>query len=221
MTITRIHNKQTEYTHKILWSCCVRQKEIADSKEVTRPHFRLTTMLMAYFAFEGYINFLGALLCPEQWEDEKAFFNSKDYHGIKGKMKLLAETLGLPPLHEFKEFHTIMSLKELRSYVVHAKTAQYEEVLEHRGEGLPPPKLSPFEKMVQRERMERAVSDVMSFAGVFHECARGQSDDPVFNWPPFDGSLGHGSGDVETIPEPSPGAYSSKAADGLPGNAQE
>ncbi|MFZ2655714.1 MAG: hypothetical protein WAX69_12355 [Victivallales bacterium] len=201
MAIMRIHNKQTQYTHEILWVACLKQKAIADQGGAEHIYFNLTTMLMAYFAFEGYLNFIGVILCPDEWRCEKEFFSRDPYQGIKGKIKLLAHAVHIADVHTLPEFQTIMFLRELRSYVVHAKLHEYEETLEHRGEGLPPPKLSPFAQKVQNNHMHRAVNHVELFCNLFQENAAKVSDKDEFQSPALGGSLGFGSGDVEMIPE--------------------
>ena len=201
MTITRIEKKNTQYTHKILWAACKRQADLARESDEDRPYFALTAMLMAFFALEGYLNFIGEILCPDEWKFEKEFFSRRPYQGIKGKIKRLANAVHILGVHTRPEYQTAMSLRELRSYVVHAKVDEYEEVLEYRGTDLPPPKLSPFGKRVLPEQMERAIDHVKSLCDLFHSRAKAVSDSHEFQSSALEGMLSVGTGDVETIPE--------------------
>lgn len=201
MTITRIVNKKTQYTHKILWAACKRQAELARDSDEDRPYFALTAMLMAFFTLEGYLNFIGEILCPDEWKFEKEFFSRRPYQGIKGKIKRIANAVHILGVHTRPEYQTAMLLRELRSYAVHAKVDEYEEVLEHRGTDLPPAKLSPFGKRVLPEQMERAIDHVKSFCDLFHIRAKAVSDSHEFESSALEGFLSFGSGDVERISE--------------------
>lgn len=57
-------------THRVLWQCCLRQLEIARKTERGRKYFDLTAMLMAYFAYEAYLNFVGSRVAPADWANK-------------------------------------------------------------------------------------------------------------------------------------------------------
>ena len=63
--------------HRLLWECCLRQSEVAEiaRKDKSGPlYFELSAMLMAYFTYEAYLNFLGERVAPEAWKDERTYF---------------------------------------------------------------------------------------------------------------------------------------------------
>ena len=93
------------------------QKNLVQSRETANDalYFALSAMLMMYFAFEGYLNWLGHLIAPEVWESEKNFFNKAPYQGTLGKYLFLSKVLVMEPLDKSKgPFQTVKDLQQLR-----------------------------------------------------------------------------------------------------------
>jgi hypothetical protein len=82
------------FTHRVLWRCAEIQYEQARAVEKGSTFFDMAALIMAFFAYEAYINFIGDRVDPEAWSNEKIFFNSSDYKGLEGKLKRIAEKCG-------------------------------------------------------------------------------------------------------------------------------
>jgi hypothetical protein len=54
-------------------------------------YYQMAGMVMAYFTFEAYLNFVGSSVEPTAWKDERDFFSKGQYRGTQGKLKLLCE----------------------------------------------------------------------------------------------------------------------------------
>src|SRR5947209_6836825 len=119
-------------THRVLWQCCLRQAEIARKIEKGRKYFDLTTMLMAYFAYEAYLNFVGSRVAAADWANERAFFAKPPYQGTEGKLQRIVVVCGLPAVSKgARPYQTIEHLARLRDLIAHAKPDRYEREIEH------------------------------------------------------------------------------------------
>ncbi|GAU08877.1 hypothetical protein [Desulfoplanes formicivorans] len=94
------------YTYEILWSCCQRQIELAEKIPDGKIYFWLTSMSMAYFAYEAYLNHALHKVAPDIYEHERTYFTGKDYYGTPGKLKKLSElsSLNFPDAETLSEY---------------------------------------------------------------------------------------------------------------------
>jgi hypothetical protein len=64
------------YTHNLLWRTAERLSRCECSQK-DRFYLNLSALLMAYLAFEAFVNFLGEQICPESWINEKEAFRGQ------------------------------------------------------------------------------------------------------------------------------------------------
>jgi hypothetical protein len=121
---TKIAGEQ--FTHKELWRCCQLQLASARRRKKGQRYFHMSAMLMAYFAYEAYLNAAGSRIAPKDWANERAFFNSKNYKGIDGKLKRICEACGIPRILKGKRpFQSIRHLKGLRNFHLRPSAMTY------------------------------------------------------------------------------------------------
>jgi hypothetical protein len=182
-------------THRVLWQCCLRQAEIARNIEKGRKYFDLTAMLMAYFTYEAYLNFVGSRVAAVDWANERAFFAKPPYQGTAGKLQRIVVVCGLPTVNKgTRPYQTIEHLARLRDLIAHAKPERYELEIEHSVDE-ERPMLGPYllEKMVSVELRERAIADVEDFAEQIHKAVRPKVTDEWFGDSALRGLLGYAS----------------------------
>ena len=194
MPIMRVTAWNEQYTHKILWMACERQADLARKAPDNIPLFTLTAMLMSFFALEGYVNFVGRILWPDEWSSRNGFFRRRQPPTITEKIKLIAKKVNISDVITLPEYGTVMSLKKLRNDLVHAKVEEYWESLECRGEELPAPERSPLEKRLSLDCMECAIQDVESFCNLLHTHVKAVSNSDELEFPALRGLLGVGTG---------------------------
>jgi hypothetical protein len=180
-------------THRVLWQCCLRQIEIARKTEQGRKYFDLTAMLMAYFAYEAYLNFVGSRVAAADWENERIFFRKPPYQGTEGKLLRIVEVCGLAAIDKgTRPYQTIAHLAKLRDLIAHGKPERYELEVEHSAD-TDRPMFGPYrlEKMISVELAERALADVEEFAETIHKAAREKVTDGWFGDAALRGLLGY------------------------------
>ena len=118
------------FPHKFLWKVCNMMFEEGNKNNIKdeKEKFYMTSLLMAFLSYEGYINYLGENIAPEIWEDEQNFFTRQNnYPGIKGKLKFLLEKIGEEmPDEEEVQYSTILKLKKFRDTLSHIKPYKCE-----------------------------------------------------------------------------------------------
>ena len=193
MTTVITKTEGENLTHRVLWQCCLRQIEIARKTEKGRKYFDLAAMLMAYLAYEAYLNFVGSRVAAADWADERTFFRRPPYQGTEGKLQRIVEVCGLPVINKgARPYQTIAHLAELRDLIAHAKPERYELEIEHPADK-ERPMFGPYrlERMISIELAERAIVDVEEFAEMMHKAVRHKVTDAWFGDAALRGLLGY------------------------------
>jgi hypothetical protein len=127
-------------------------------------------MLMAYFAYEAYLNLVGPKVDQEAWKNEREFFGKRPYQGTAGKLKRICEAIKIEVDRGKRPYQTIRELKKLRDFLTHGKPESYAYELEVKEEGETPDMfigLSIYQ-MVRRESADRALKDTEEFIEYLH-----------------------------------------------------
>ncbi len=178
------------YTHEYLWrssSTLLKQGEKENSY-----HQLLPALLLSYMAFEAFINYLGFILLPELWNDEKTTFRGK---GIEGKLKkIVSELTGFSWEKDRSPYQRIKQLESFRDIVAHGKVLSSEYVAEQKEDG------THFQFQHAWDRY-LTISSIKQFRGAIKEfCqsllveARNKSDHLHLNFNAYEGSLASGQG---------------------------
>lgn len=194
------------FTYRVLWDCCLAQVEAAGkTTDAGERVFQITSMLMAYFTYESYINFLGDRFAPEIWEKEREFFsqNQKDrkgYRGLPGKLKYLSEKIPLEGIERVKRpMQTIVRLKKLRNFLSHGPVDRYEKTIVHHRDKEPPLfGHGKIDRYVTPTLAARAVTDVKEVIEFLHAQARKHTEEMWFKREPFDEFRAHADSDSRT-----------------------
>lgn len=195
MTNCQGKRKGIHYTHRILWQACKRQQEISEQERRGSSYYRMTAMLMAFLSFEAYLNFVGEIVCPEEWENERLFFKGKSgYAGVMGKLELIAKRCNICINKKARPYQTMVSLKMLRNSLSHAKPEKYEEP--YRGEDFPLIRESSLKNLISPDKMQRAMEDTKTLCDLIHERAKGIYGDTELGSDALEGYLSFEIGDV-------------------------
>lgn len=167
--------------HRILWICAQKNLAFGQHKGSDAPYFNLTAMTMAYFAFEGYLNYLGELIAPEVWKEERQFFTRKPYEGTIGKCLFLMKITMQPALSSSRRpFLTVRKLAELRNFVAHSRPEIGQRTARISNKtGLPTQYQHKLRKMVSRTKANHALEDVELVLKELHESAKRKYHIPV------------------------------------------
>jgi hypothetical protein len=179
------------YTHEYLWRSSSLLLDKARAEEQTSYHLLLPSLLMAFLAFEAFINFCGFVCRPELWKDEKRHFKGK---GLEGKIEVLAAAL---PHFDWQKgqrpYQTIKRLEAFRDIVAHGKVVASQYVAERQEGGRHFSFKHVWDNYVSLSAVEDARADIKAFSQSLLVETRKGSDHPHLNFDAFEGSLASGS----------------------------
>jgi hypothetical protein len=179
------------YNHRILWATA--QKNLAQSRESENDalYFALSAMLMMYFAFEGYLNWLGHLIAPEVWESEKNFFSKEPYQGTLGKYLFLSKVLVMELPDKSKgPFQTVKDLQQLRDKAVHPRVERGKKRVKFTEDKFPPSHRSWLSTKVSSQKRDKAEKNIQHLVNELHKAAKVHYPDVIDTSEPFVGILG-------------------------------
>lgn len=118
------------YSYEILWRAAHSALAMADIEDarIRRDHLSICSVLTAFLAFEGFVNFVGDEIAPEIWKVERTFFSGPEYKGITGKVDYLFSLFknGKPKKSE-EPYRTFARMKRTRDDLAHNRVLRYEE----------------------------------------------------------------------------------------------
>lgn len=121
------------HSHEALWRTSETALDMADIQhETIRPdHLAIHSLLTGFFAFEGFLNFIGEAVAPKVWENEREFFSSNKYRGVEGKVEYLFSLFPEVRLEKGNNpYQTFKKIKSLRDDLVHSRVERFEEISE-------------------------------------------------------------------------------------------
>jgi hypothetical protein len=183
--------KYETYNHRILWATA--QKNLAQSRESENDalYFALSAMLMMYFAFEGYLNWLGHLIAAEVWESEKDFFSKAPYQGTLGKYLFLSKVLVIELPDKSKgPFQTVKDLQQLRDKAVHPRVERGKKRVKFPEDKFPPSHRSLLSTKVSSQKRDKAEKNIQHLVNELHQAAKVHYPDVIDTSEPFVGILG-------------------------------
>ena len=149
------------YNHRILWITAHKNLALSRASEDDALFFALSAMLMMYFAFEGYLNWLGNLIAPEVWHNEKEFFNRPPYQATLGKYLYLSKILVLQAPNKSEGlFQTAKELQQLRDKVVHPRSESGKRSVKFAEGKFPRNYQSWLSTKVSAKKRDRAEKDI-------------------------------------------------------------
>ena len=198
MTKTVTKGKGEIYTHRLIWFTAQHQIKLANSIEEGSKYCYLCAMVMLYFTFESYLNFLGEIITPKIWKDERKHFSSKEYPGTEGKLIKILEWLNLPMFEKGKRpYQSIHLLLELRNRIAHGKQVKFNFSVRHLDDQVPYMMTSYFNRTVSKENTLKASEDVEQILKFLHEKVRTKTGDPRVGASALQGILGSAIGGKE------------------------
>jgi len=111
-----------QHTHKILWASAKVNFNLAEKDINNRKYLYLSSMVMQFFAFEAYLNYIGVLIADDVWAREREFFSREPFQGTLGKYVFLAKLLLLPkPNFSRGNGQVLKLLNEIRDTAAHGR----------------------------------------------------------------------------------------------------
>ena len=173
--------RSEHYTYRSLWSAAERLRELGETDDANGFWSLLAATLLAFTAFEGFVNEAIESAAPDTWKRERKFFASGKYTGTMGKAAFLADHAGHAVLRDARPFQTVAELCAWRNELVHPRTARIQ------GEALvvalsnKPRHAKPtvFKKLERPEFVERCFADIVALADLLLDGFREKEPNPV------------------------------------------
>jgi hypothetical protein len=175
-----------ELAHRECWEVVLEHQALANSRDRGWYRPSLVAMMFAFHAVEAYLNFVGELLAPDIWKNEREYFKKMPYRGFHGKLRKVAELVGLTADESARPLKTVLELKTLRDLIAHGRSEAFEGAIAHgRDEESPYPVSTLRSKVLPRTRLGLIVTDVEAFLNSVHALAAeklraGGKNDPWF-----------------------------------------
>lgn len=149
-------------------------------------------MLLCYSALEAYLNYIGPLLLPQEWANEKSFFSKGRHRGTLGKLALLQKRCGLSNKRDRRPWQTLKELNRRRDLFMHPRSESWDhEVTYTDPENLKriDPKLF---ALVDEDFVDMAMEDIRVVCDPLHRAAAELlGGGPAFGLHAFIGMIGH------------------------------
>jgi hypothetical protein len=188
------------YTHRILWSACLRQMHLAMSETKGNWYFQMTAMLLAYMTFEAFVNYVGTKLQPDLWENERREFSRSPYGGTTGKLRKLCELHSLPFPPDAEAFETVERLRELRNMLAHAKPEEFELTVEHDPAENPCLIKYKLDDYISQAQAELAIAHTKRLIDAANLGFHRDTDSELINEHALEGTLGYSIGHTSLEP---------------------
>lgn len=161
------------YTYRVLWTSANRLLKQGQNSDVSFDFF-LSSMIMAFFVLEGYVNHLGERIAPKVWINEKSFFSEGEgkYRGTLGKLSYLAEQAEHALDMSRRPYQSIRHLHKLRQLIVHARTEQFDIEVEFAPAKGPDFRKSQLQQAVNGPMAKRVLKDVKTLVEALHIAAK-------------------------------------------------
>lgn len=175
---TRIDGES--FSHRTLWRCASKMYALARKQPKGAKYPDMACCLMAYLAYEAYLNLLLDRLDPETWSNERRFFSQGEFRGIEGKVRWIAKLCGDFEIDKgSRPYQTIQNLGNLRDGMVHAKPVTYSETTVHHEDAEPDwwPR-EPYPE-IDPDYVRVALEDVEAFMEYVHDKVKDRLRDPM------------------------------------------
>ena len=167
--------------HRFMWEIVEEQAKRASELERDWSKPALVAMVFAFHAVEAYLNFVGGLLAPEVWQDERDYFRKEPYRGWHGKLRKVMELVELKMSEEARPLKTVFELKRLRDAIAHGKPEKLAGDVVHDEETEAPFAVSELRSMfTPKRKVADAVSDVEELLNRIHSLAKGKVKEQGF-----------------------------------------
>ena len=157
---------QSVLPHTFLWAGA-QVIEVTAGNQVGSEFHRLTALLYRYLAFEGYLNWVGPIVCPAAWRDERRFFASGRYAGTLGKFRLLIKEFRVTMPANKRPYSTIVRVAALRDQLVHPRPQASARIVRARSKPALPLAWH-IGQLATKELCERARTDIWDACEVIH-----------------------------------------------------
>ena len=187
------------YSYEILWRAsqsALAMAEIEDER-ICSDHLAIHSLLTGFFAFEGFLNFVGKEIAKEAWADERKFFSTRSkYKGIIGKVEYLFSKFPDVELDKNSEpYLTFKEIKDTRDRLAHNRVNSYEEVSSSEY----PSFKTHWEDFDAPEKVNPSLKRLKEFAEIIRiEAVKLLAEDyktSHLHYPAFSGPIGHFEGE--------------------------
>lgn len=177
------------YTHEILWRSADELIKRIEAESPSPDKLMIPALLMLILACEAFVNFLGYVVRPELWADEKVNFKGK---GLEAKLEAIVERA---PSFQWKKggrpYQLVRALETFRDMAAHGKVQCRQYKAKREENGLHFQFRHEWDQYLNPEKLREARCAVQAFAQslVVALRPRYQDDHPHLIFDAFSGSI--------------------------------
>lgn len=184
--------KGEAYPHRTLWTCAKTLYKNARSEPKGAKYPDMAACLMAYLAYEAYLNLLLSRLDSTIWKSEREFFSKGKYRGTEGKLRWISDFCdGFAWNKRARPYLTIARMAKLRNRMAHGKPYAYTRTTEHAEDEEPDWWPQDAFHDIKPEFVSAVIQDVEEFMEFIHERVKDRIEDPWLQAGPLDGTSGY------------------------------
>jgi hypothetical protein len=178
------------YTHVYLWNAHRRIRRIWENGDRQGGHEAVASLLLAYLAFEAFVNFCGEVVLPEIWAREREYFRGMKGSEIENKIAELANALPAFKWEKGKRpYQSVRALRDFRDSVAHGKLLRSQYLAEWSDDGSHLQWNFSWFDRIEDDVFDCSIGDIRAFSQSLLVEVRKQSDHPHLIYDAFEGEF--------------------------------
>lgn len=121
---TEVDWESEHFTYRSIWHAASVLRQAGEKDETNGFWSLVAATVLAYTAYEGFLNHVIECLYPQVWKQERTFFRVPPFDGTLGKTRFLAEGIGLVLKPSSRPYRTVLELHAWRNDLVHPRTVR-------------------------------------------------------------------------------------------------
>jgi len=163
-------------TYRSIWHAARVLPEAGQKNDSSGFWSLMAATVLAYTAYEGFINDVIERLYPDVWKEERTYFQTGDCRGTLGKTRFLADRLGVALKRAGRPYCTVAELHAWRNDLVHPQTVRFRGTTRADAYARQPKRAKPvaFAKLERPGFVVRCFEDVAALADMLLQKAARQ-----------------------------------------------
>jgi hypothetical protein len=182
------------YPHVYLWNAHHKIRSAWENGDQQGGHEAVASLLLAYLAFEAFVNFCGELVLPEIWAKEREHFRKMGGPEIENKIAELAKALPAFSLKKGQRpYQSVQALRSFRDSVAHGKLLRSKYSTDWSDDGAHLQWNFSWFDRIEGAVFDQSIADIRAFSQSLLVEVRKQSDHPHLIYDAFEGPFGSGT----------------------------
>jgi hypothetical protein len=164
--VNEVDWQSEQFTYRVLWHAATALRAKGEAAEHGGFWSLLASLVLAYTAYEGFLNHVIESLYPQVWSQERTFFRVQPFEGTLGKTRFVAGSVGVKLERAARPYRTVAELHAWRNDLVHPRTVRGRGITRADAYARKPKRVEAvaFKKVAQRGFVSRGFDDLAALA---------------------------------------------------------